>query len=95
MSPHFGENKNTLYQVNDDIFAKLSSPFCCNLADMHNSFWIVSVYMKNRRIYNLTKKETIEQTTRNKFIQVVLLGMFCLGSNAGKLSVCDQNAFLW
>ena len=66
------KNKNTLYQVNDDIFAKLSSPFCCNFADMHNSFWIISVYMKNRRIYNLMKKETIEQTTRNKFIQVVI-----------------------
>ena len=75
--PHFSEfiqnyKKNTLYQVNDDIFAKLSSPFCCNFADMHNSFWIISVYMKNRRIYNLMKKETIEQTTRNKFIQEVI-----------------------
>ena len=69
---HSKLQKNTLYQVNDDIFAKLSSPFCCNFADMHNSFWIISVYMKNGRIYNLMKKETIEQTTRNKFIQEVI-----------------------
>ena len=54
------KKRNTPYQVNDDIFAKLSSPFCCNFANMHDSFWIIGVYVKNRRIYNLTKKETNE-----------------------------------
>ena len=44
------------YQINDNIFAKFSSPFCCNFTHMHHSLWVISIHMKNRSIYNLKNK---------------------------------------
>lgn len=44
------------YQINDNIFAKLSSPFCCNFTHMHHSLWVIGIHMENRSIYNLKNK---------------------------------------
>ena len=44
------------YQINDNIFAELSSPFCCNFTHMHHSLWVISIHMKNRSIYYLKNK---------------------------------------
>ena len=51
--------KQLSYQINNNIFAKLSPPFCCNFTNMHDSFWIISIDMENRSIYNLEKCNTV------------------------------------
>lgn len=36
-----------MYQVNNDIFAPVLSPFRCHFADVHNRLWVVGIDVEN------------------------------------------------
>ena len=43
------------HQINNNIFAKLCSPFRCNLTDVQDSFRVISIHMEYWSIHNLVE----------------------------------------
>ena len=65
------KQENCSYQINNNVFAKLSPPLSCDFADMHDCLRIISVHMENRGIDNLNKKRTFKSASSDIFRTVV------------------------